>query len=484
MTEPVTADVVADRADEHVRSPDGREDLASTPPDGAESPAAEALGRCTYTNVFSAAPECKEYTGASWTRAAAEADCAAPLGGKDPSFEAGQACGFDAELGRCVAGDVDTGFVLVMSGADPEGCGLAEMGCTTFLSGAFEPSGLCVSGAGAPGTAGGGGVAVEPGDVPPGVFIPPYLSCQDPLEGEPDGASADGQVCTPVAISGCTEPGREFADYGSCEVVRTQRPYWAATSDVQVDPQDPRLSDEAWLAEVAWVRDEISACACTCCHSDEHAPDGASGWDIDAGPLWVDTIGDEGVAMLAGWVDSYAFGAYEAAHNNGFSRDETGLPTTDPARMQAFFVGEYQRRGFGADDADEIPAFGGPMVTQLEYQPEPCPVNVGMDAEGRLRWVGADARYVYVLEEGAANPGVPPNLDLPAGTLWRLDVPPTQAPLESGAARYGEVPAGAVQRWPEAGDAPVLEAGGRYYLYVLYDVAIPLARCLFDVPAG
>src|SRR5262245_45690077 len=59
-------------------------------------------------------------------------------------------------------------------------------------------------------------------DALPGVFIPPFVDCREPLDGEP-GMGPDGQVCTNVAISGSTEPGRYFPDYASCDVVLTQR---------------------------------------------------------------------------------------------------------------------------------------------------------------------------------------------------------------------------------------------------------------------
>jgi hypothetical protein len=55
-------------------------------------------------------------------------------------------------------------------------------------------------------------------DTKPGVFIPPYVNCQKPGEGDQGSA---GEVCTHVAISGCTEPGKSFSDYASCDVART-----------------------------------------------------------------------------------------------------------------------------------------------------------------------------------------------------------------------------------------------------------------------
>jgi hypothetical protein len=95
-----------------------------------------------------------------------------------------------------------------------------------------------------------------------------------------------------------------------------------------------------------------------------------------------------------------------------------------------------------------------------------------------MLWRGGPARYVYVTEPDAENPGVPPNLDLPRGTRWRLDVLASQPALASGVA-FGTTPAGSVQAYPERTVAEDLVAGARYRLYVLRDVGLPLANCTF-----
>ena len=102
-----------------------------------------------------------------------------------------------------------------------------------------------------------------------------------------------------------------------------------------------------------------------------------------------------------------------------------------------------------------------------------------MAADGTISWAGGSARYVYVLAEDAPNPGVPPNLDLPEGTRWRVDVPWDAAPMASGSVRYGAVPDGARQSFPADGSPAKLTAGTTYYLYVLADIAVPITRCLF-----
>ncbi len=235
------------------------------------------------------------------------------------------------------------------------------------------------------------------------------------------------------------------------------------------------------MAEVSWVTEQIEACACVCCHSDEVSTDGSAGWSIEAGPLWIDTIDDYGVAMFAGLVDSTAFGAFAPEDNNGFDRNTTGVPTTDVERMRAFFTQEYERRGNVAEEAaDTYPPFGGPLYQQLEYKPEPCENGEGIAADGTVVWQGGQARYLYILETDSDNPGVPPNLDLPEGTLWRLDVDREAAALSSGSLRVGESPQGSFQRFPEAGTPQGITPGNDYYLYVLADIGIPITRCTFS----
>lgn len=447
-------------------------DTGSADTDSSENDVPEAtpsVGRCDYTNPFSQNPECKAYTGAGWTADSAAADCAANAGGPG-TFVADGTCGFDDQLGTCTVG-TGTGeeYVLYLSGDDASACAISTTACETFTAGTFEPQGVCAD-----------GEPVEPGP-PLGVFLQPEYVCSEPVEGEAPGTGPDGTVCTWTMISACTEPGRHYEDYGSCEPVFSQRPYYGFNTDPEPVENDPRLDDDAFMAELAWVKEEVEACACVCCHSQDSAPSGASGWNIEASPIWTDSIPDSGVAMLAGLVGSAEFGAYAPDQNNGFDRYTTGLPTTDVERMRAFFEAEYFRRGFTAEDAAEIPAFGGPLVTQAAYVPGDCRSDEGLNADGTLKWRTADARYVYVLEAGSKNPGVPPNLDTPDGTIWRLDVLPTGTPIETGLA-YGAVPEGAVQRFPAEGAPAELVSGRQYYIYTLLDIAVPLSRCIFTAP--
>ena len=174
-------------------------------------------------------------------------------------------------------------------------------------------------------------------DAKKGVFIPPYQDCRDPLPGE-KGSGPDGQVCTHVVLSGCTEPGKYFPDYASCEVVRTQRPFWDEDPASEPKKDDPRLQDKAFMRELNWVTEQIEACGCVCCH-DSRTFDGRFGqWDIARGPIWTDTLSDTGLALFLGLADSHVLGAYPPEENHGFYRELTGVPTTDTDRMKAFLL--------------------------------------------------------------------------------------------------------------------------------------------------
>lgn len=438
----------------------------------APAPAAPAvLASCTYRNAFSMREECKDYLGASWTVASATADCATSSGTVRQS-----ACAVPAALGRCLLnGAAPNATRITFPGSDASQCAITRTGCSVFARGAFTPDGVCAEGgdAGAPDAA--TGDASVPGA---GVFLPPTQTCRAPLAGQPPGAGPGGQVCTWNAISAATEEGRRYDDYGSCDHVRTQRPYYPVAPGPARMGADPRMSDPTYVAELAWVKSQVESSACVCCHSTRTAPAGPSNWYVEAPGNWMDSFNATGLALGAGWVDSSTLGAYPAAQNNGFDRTLSGIPSTDPARMQRFFERELAARGRTRESFAGTTPFGGPIYSQQVYRPTPCADGYGVGADGVVRWAGGPARYVYVLDEGSANPGVPPNLDLPRGTRWRVDVPPTGSPVASGVP-YGRVPAGATQRFPETGAPAALVPGTTYYLYVLLDVGVPVTRCLF-----
>jgi hypothetical protein len=192
-------------------------------------------------------------------------------------------------------------------------------------------------------------------------------------------------------------------------------------------------------------------------------------------------MSEEALALFAGRTDSSTLGAFLPADNNGFDRLNSAMPTTDVTRMLAFFEGEIAHRQVTEAFISVLPDIGGPLILQRDFVPEACTEGEGLDLYGNLAWTGGEARYLYVMDPGSENPGLPPNLDLPAGTLWRADVAYDVPAFPSGVA-YGVLPAGAFQRYPETGAPAPLVSGQEYYLYVLGDVVIPRARCLFTQP--
>ena len=429
--------------------------------------------KCALTNPFSQEPECKQYIGQQWTEAAVIDDCASGQYNQPGSLSRGQ-CDLTPVLGTCTIGDeTQEGYVLHLGGNNPDFCSTTARSCTSFLDGEFTSSELCEDQY----------TPTEPVTSEPFIFEWPTQTCQPPLEGEPAGQGENGEVCTWNLISGCTEEGRSYYDYGSCETVRTNRPYYPLPGKPVAGDDDPRLADENYVRESNWVKSQVEACACICCHTDQ-APEGPSKWAADAGILWTDTMSDTAISLFAGYVDSSALGAFNPDDNNGFNRIESALPTTDVERMLAFFEAEFQRRAIDENFARSIRPIGGPLVEQMTHQPEACPEGIGIASDGTITWDDTKtARYVYVLETTAKSPGIPPNFDMPEGTIWRIDVPFNGTPLESGSVIYGDAPEGTTQRMPENDGQPsVLESGASYYLYVLEDVALPVARCFFTQP--
>lgn len=121
------------------------------------------------------------------------------------------------------------------------------------------------------------------------------------------------------------------------------RPYYPravpAIDSAAMRPQEPTFAHE-----LAWVTKEIRSGACTCCH--DTSKDGrAASWDIAVPGPWVDQLTDRGVVIMAGRLESTAFGTTKGVDINGFNRELTGASTTDGVRMRAFFDAELDRRG-------------------------------------------------------------------------------------------------------------------------------------------
>lgn len=424
-------------------------------------------GYCSYTSRFTDLPECNEYLGETWTQSKMETECS-DAGG---TLTVGESCDLSATLGACILeGGTEQARRAWVVSADEGECGTNKRGCELFGGGAWDPAPKC-----------GGSNVPEPKNDGP-VFIPPTKTCKAPIAGESAGQSAGGEVCTWNMISGSTEEGRKFKDYASCETVLTQRPYYGAKPNTERDGiVDERLKDPVYVEELTWVKGQIESSACVCCHSSEISPEGPSNWYVEAPGNFMDTFYDSGLAMGANYVPSQELGAYEPEDNNGFDRLTSGFPSTDPQRMVKFFRDELTHRGKVEADFAGRKYTAGPIGIQLDYVPMACTGGSGIDASGTITWEGGPARYLYVMEQGSANPGVPPNLDKPEGTLWRIDVAPGGAVWKSGEVTYGMLVQGELraQAIPEEGAPPALESGKTYYLYVQADVVVPITRCTF-----
>jgi hypothetical protein len=439
----------------------------ATPPDAEGQ---DAVASCVSPGAFNdGKPECREYLGEAWSLDSSAEDCASRQG----VFTAARPCDRQGGLGGCVFADKSRP-VRIVPIEDPATCVSQQRGCEVFGGGAWTPFEAC--GGADPDNFSGTGLAV---------FVQPTLVCRAPLPGQPPGQADGGQVCTWQGTQGCTEPGRNFGDYASCEVVRTQRPAAPLAVNTRVSPPE-RLNEPVRKAEAAWVKAQIDSCSCVCCHSAQ-SPVGPMLWSTD-GDAWIDTWYDSAVAAGAGLIDSTGFGVYPADQNNGFRRagvpgtiDRSIFASTDPERLARFFEEELAWRGRSPSEFVNSPPFGNAIYQQQFFAPQPCVRGEGVGADGTVTWRGGRARYVYVLEGNSLSPTIPPNLDLPLGTIWRLDVAAESAPLASGALRLGEVPPGTAQRVPVTGP-PALQAGRSYYLYVAADVALPVTRCVFVAP--
>ncbi|HEY1100267.1 MAG TPA: hypothetical protein VGF99_15120 [Myxococcota bacterium] len=426
----------------------------------------EVFGHCTYVQRFSNREECREFRGTGWTTEDAQASCDE----YDVALVEGP-CDDVANLGACITSDdPELAIQLVIPGDDVEGCAGSERGCEVFGGGTWVPGNTC---------SGVDDSAADDVYDPDNYYRGGQQLCVDPVDGEPEGTSADGKVCTFNQISGCTEEGRHFEDYASCEDVRTQRPY-GAVPPWEEPRDDPRLDDPTYAAEVDWVVSQIEACACVCCHKSSVAPEGAAIFDTEYAGNFANSFTDYGLAFAARVFDSSYLGNFDASVNNGFSRDVSGLPSTDQPRMKRFFEGELAHRGVDVSIYADLPPQPTIFFDQFSYEPQPCGAGEGVDADGTIRWVGGRARYLYVLEAGSDNPGVPPNLDKPEGTIWRVDTVPPAIPMKTGEVTYGELPEGTIQSVPSTTTAPAaLVSGETYLLFALADIGVPMSRCLF-----
>jgi len=388
----------------------------------------------------------------------------------ESTFVSGSACELEEVLGYCIFEQDGMQVRAAVEGSDDNKCGTNKFGCETFANGYWEPASVCT-----------GEDEIVVLDDP---FPVPEQICTDPIEGEPPGLSEGGQVCTWQIVSGATEEGRRFSDYADCSVIQRQRPYSPVDPNPLVNEPDSRMEDPTYVAELDWVRGQLQASACDCCHS-AMAPSGASVFNSDFDGNMANMFNDRGIAMGAGWISTEGFGTYQPEENNGFWRSSpddphlSAIPTTDPERMIAFFEGEASHRGLNKADFEGDSYGAGPLDVQRFYEPEACSTQEGIDKDGVIYWLPGKVRYLWVLKKGSLSPTVPPNMDTPDGTLWRIDLPMEGSPVASGTITYGEVPEGMSQAYPTDGSPEALVEGEEYYLYAAADIMYPISRCVF-----
>jgi hypothetical protein len=306
----------------------------------------------------------------------------------------------------------------------------------------------------------------------PGVTVLPYPVCRE-VDGE--------QLCVNASIAASTKEGRSFAADSDCSTVRTQRPFRPLPAKTQGAADDPRLQDAQFMQELNWVKGQIFASACSCCHDTSAGRDYAA-WDINGANVWTEQMTNRALAIMAGSVRTDLMGTYPAEENFGFDRSQTGSPTTDVPRMKAFFQRELDRRGVTAEEIAKFPSANGPFEAVQNQKPTVCADGLGVDAAGRINWGPVPARYVYVTRVDAPNPLTPPKGDLPPGTLWRLDVLPSRDAIT--AASYGVLAEGSRQGFPANGTPEELQDGQSYRLYATRDILRPIVNCTFTYTAS
>ena len=63
-----------------------------------------------------------------------------------------------------------------------------------------------------------------------------------------------------------------------------------------VDEKDPRLVDEDYV----WLTEEVEDCTCVCCHASSYAGPGVYLWDVDFGPVWLDSMNSWSLNVFSG----------------------------------------------------------------------------------------------------------------------------------------------------------------------------------------
>ena len=318
--------------------------------------------------------------------------------------------------------------------------------------------------------------------------IYPNQECTDDLENyasvSPEAISiaenGSEQLCVWHHPAGCVPEGLKYTDVMSCDEVRTLGPSWFIPPTRKVTTPSELLSDSEYQKELKWVTGQVAASGCACCHSSSAGY--ASFFDIDAPESWIDTLTMTGVVLAAGLADEHKYLGYLPPEiNHGFDRETTLFATTDIPRMSAFFNAEFERRQGTEEDIETARQTFIQINGGLFMEPTECEVGEGMDEDGNVIWKGENVRQVYIQEIGSNNPGSPPNLDKPEGTVWAVYADPNSDGLVSGTFAPGVVTENAYQAVPEVtSETPSFEDGKQYRLFITPDfLRIPQTNCTF-----
>ena len=324
-------------------------------------------------------------------------------------------------------------------------------------------------------------------------YLYPEQSCRlaSEIENLPDTATIttldDGEdyVCVWNSPTAVAPEGIKFADVGSCDHVFTQAPSWFVHPERLYASDQALLEDTAFAEELLWAQGQVASSGCSCCHSSQSGSGHATAWDADAPAVWTDTISLARLYLLSGMIAEHKeFGAFDPADNHGARRDVVMIPSSDPERLRAFFVSEFERRGGTDVDKEDAQKQMDALFSRKEAEPRDCIDPFEGLIDGKLAWnSSAGVRQVYLQEVGSEIPGFPPNLDRPAGTVWAFRLPADMEPLLSGTVVPGELPEGAVQLVPEDNAIPQFESGKRYRFFATPDVMLlNHANCVIEMP--
>lgn len=317
----------------------------------------------------------------------------------------------------------------------------------------------------------------------PNTFCAPYDPTAMSVDSQylESNGSAGEDLCIWHHPAGCVPEGQNYADLASCDVVRTLGPSWFVPPVRRFESDAGLLQDPDYMRELAWVTEQVAASGCACCHASERS-NYASFFDIDAPGNWIDTLTMTGIVMAAGMNTEHKYLGYLPPNDNfGFDRETTLFATTDIPRMTAFFTDEFERRGGTQADVEAAGATFRQINGSLYDEPTDCGPGEGMNADGKIVWKGGTARQIYLQTVGSQNPGSPPNLDKPEGTLWALYADHEGDAFTSGTIVPGDVPAGSRQAVPADSDvAPTFEVGTQYRLFVTPDfLRSNTSNCIF-----